>query len=190
MSGRLPPIFCGHRNRMNAVSETEAQRCSGEATPKPKAILCVSAGYVLGTGVTVSAGRRTIHDFGGFPNELYEVQYLAPGCPALARRVQSLLVPLPVRSTIPGAASITAHGPCSGKSIPSLMCPWSNRASTKHSSRHSSSRSKRIAPLRNEGVLISGTGNSSTIFRRMPWAATSGNPAVGPPGSKPTRQTS
>jgi len=70
----------------------------GGTLPKPKAILSVSAHwYVEDAAVTVSTAPRTIHDFGGFPRELYQVQYPAPGNPDLAERVQKLLAPVPVR---------------------------------------------------------------------------------------------
>src|SRR5688500_11812905 len=100
MADDFPAIFFGHGNPMNAVSSngyTEAWRLMGTQMPRPRAILCVSAHwYVPHTGVTISAAPRTIHDFGGFPRELYEVRYPAPGDPDLARRVQELLAPLPV----------------------------------------------------------------------------------------------
>ena len=96
----LPAIFFGHGNPMNALLDnayTDGWRRIGESTPRPRAILSVSAHwYVPGTGVTVSTAPRTIHDFGGFPRELYRVQYPAPGDPSLARRVQELLAPLEV----------------------------------------------------------------------------------------------
>jgi len=96
-----PAIFFGHGNPMNAVSQnsyTEAWGALGRAMPRPKAILSISAHwFVPETGVTVATAPRTIHDFGGFPRELYQVQYPAPGDPVLARRVQVLLRPLPVR---------------------------------------------------------------------------------------------
>jgi len=101
MADMLPAIFFGHGNPMNAVSHngyTEAWQRIGNETPRPKAILSISAHwYVPETGVTVTTAPRTIHDFGGFPQELYQVQYPAPGDPALARRVQKLLAPLEVR---------------------------------------------------------------------------------------------
>src|SRR5713226_8346253 len=96
----LPAIFFGHGNPMNAVMTnpyTEGWRRIGEATSRPRAILSISAHwFVPGTGVTVSTAPRTIHDFGGFPPELYHVQYPAPGEPDLARRVQKMLAPLSV----------------------------------------------------------------------------------------------
>src|SRR5580693_4890890 len=101
MSGVLPAIFFGHGNPMNAVlsnSYTEGWRRFGQEITKPKAILSISAHwFVPGTGVTIGTAPRTIHDFGGFPRELYQVQYPAPGDPALAHRVQELLAPLPVK---------------------------------------------------------------------------------------------
>jgi len=97
----LPAIFFGHGNPMNALAEnayTASWKSLGLKTPRPKAILSISAHwFVPGTGVTVSTAPRTIHDFGGFPRELYLVQYPAPGDPNLARRVQELLQPLPVQ---------------------------------------------------------------------------------------------
>ena len=92
-----PAIFFGHGNPMNALAEnqyTSAWRRIGSEIPKPRAILSISAHwFVSGTGVTISTSPRTIHDFGGFPRELYQVQYPAPGDPELARRVQELLAP-------------------------------------------------------------------------------------------------
>src|SRR5471030_393457 len=100
MADTLPVIFFGHGNPMNAVLSnpyTDAWRRIGETTPRPRAILSISAHwFVPGTGVTISTAPRTIHDFGGFPQELYQVQYPAPGDPDLARRVQRMLAPLPV----------------------------------------------------------------------------------------------
>jgi 4,5-DOPA dioxygenase extradiol len=97
----LPAIFFGHGNPMNAVLHnryTEAWQRIGEQLPRPKAILSISAHwFVPETGVTISTAPRTIHDFGGFPPELYRVQYPAPGDPDLARRVQEMLAPLPVK---------------------------------------------------------------------------------------------
>src|SRR5437588_6064214 len=97
MSQILSAIFFGHGNPMNAVRDntyTEGWRKIGEQITRPKAILAISAHwFVPETGVTISTSPRTIHDFGGFPRELYQVQYPAPGDPELARRVQEMMRP-------------------------------------------------------------------------------------------------
>src|ERR1017187_918682 len=98
---RTSAIFFGHGNPMNAVLQnnyTEAWGAMGREMARPKAILSISAHwFVPETGVTVTTAPRTIHDFGGFPRELYQVKYPAPGDPDLARRGQALLRPLPVQ---------------------------------------------------------------------------------------------
>jgi 4,5-DOPA dioxygenase extradiol len=90
----MPTLFFGHGNPMNAIEDnaySRAWRALGRSLPKPKAILCVSAHWYLpATLVTAVEKPRTIHDFGGFPRPLYEVQYPAPGDLALCRRVQEL----------------------------------------------------------------------------------------------------
>ncbi|MHB8592654.1 MAG: dioxygenase family protein, partial [Vulcanimicrobiaceae bacterium] len=93
----MPVLFFGHGNPMNAITENAYAKkwnAIGRGLPKPTAVLAVSAHwYVDHTAVTVSPAPRTIHDFGGFPRELYEVQYPAPGDPRLAERVRDLLAP-------------------------------------------------------------------------------------------------
>jgi 4,5-DOPA dioxygenase extradiol len=95
----MPAFFFGHGNPMNALERnayTEAWRAIG-ALPRPRAIVVVSAHWYLpGTPVTAMRAPRTIHDFGGFPRELFEVVYPAPGDPALARQIQELLAPVAV----------------------------------------------------------------------------------------------
>jgi hypothetical protein len=100
MSHLMPAVFFGHGNPMNALSRnqyTEAWAAIGTSLPRPKAILCISAHwYIQDAAVTASTAPRTIHDFGGFPRALYEVEYPASGAPELAARIQNLLAPVPV----------------------------------------------------------------------------------------------
>src|ERR1043166_8356939 len=95
MAKPMPVVFFGHGNPMNAVQHnawTEGWAAIGTTIPKPKAILCISAHwYLSATLVTAQEQPRTIHDFGGFPRELYEVKYPAPGDAQLANRVRDLL---------------------------------------------------------------------------------------------------
>lgn len=145
MPDTLPVIFFGHGNPMNAVAHnvyTEGWRRIGEETLKPRAILSVSAHwYVPGTGVTVATAPRTIHDFGGFPSELYQVRYPAPGNPALARRVQQLLAPLEVQLDNSWGLD---HG------------TWFEIG-------------KKLTALREEGVLIVGSGNLVHNLHTYAW---------------------
>src|SRR5262245_37320017 len=100
MTRSMPALFLGHGNPMNALLDngwTRAWRRLGSEMPRPRAILAISAHwYAPGTAVTSSSTPRTIHDFGGFPRELYDVRYPAQGNPGLAQRVTELLAPLRV----------------------------------------------------------------------------------------------
>src|SRR5436190_7936749 len=96
----MPAIFFGHGNPMNALTSnawTEGWAAFGRDIAPPRAVLCISAHwYLSATLVTAMQRPRTIHDFGGFPRELHEVEYAAPGDPQLAERVRSLLCPTTV----------------------------------------------------------------------------------------------
>jgi 4,5-DOPA dioxygenase extradiol len=169
----MPAVFFGHGNPMNALQTnpyTTRWAAIGAALPRPKAILCVSAHwYVAGAAVTVNTTPRTIHDFGGFPRELYEVQYPAPGDPELARRVQRLLAPLPVElaehwGLDHGTWSVLCHV------FPSADIPIVQLSinETKPASFHYEI-GQRLAGLREEGVLIVGSGNLVHNLHAYAW---------------------
>lgn len=168
-----PAIFLGHGNPINAITQnnyTAAWRRIGLEMPKPRAILSISAHwYVPETGVTVATAPRTIHDFGGFPQELYQVQYPAPGDPALARRVQKLLAPLDVKldnswGLDHGTWSVLRHVyPAADIPIVQLSID-----ETKPASFHFET-GKKLALLREEGVLIVGSGNIVHNLRVFAW---------------------
>ena len=100
MSSPMPAIFFGHGTPMNALARnqyTGSWAAIGREIPRPRAIVSVSAHwYRPGVAVTAMERPATIHDFGGFPRELHEFQYPAPGDPTLARRVRELVAPVPV----------------------------------------------------------------------------------------------
>jgi 4,5-DOPA dioxygenase extradiol len=169
----LPAIFFGHGNPMNALMRnhyTESWTAIGASVARPKAILCISAHwYISGSSLTVSTSPRTIHDFGGFPKELYEVQYPAPGDPELARRVQKLLAPLPIElderwGLDHGAWSVLCHV-YPKADIPVVQLSIDETQPTEF---HYDI-GRRLAPLREEGVLIVGSGNLVHNLHAYAW---------------------
>ena len=173
MTARMPVIFFGHGNPMNALlrnAYTEGWRRIGNALPKPKAVLAISAHwYRPGTAVTAMPRPRTIHDFGGFPRELFEFQYPAPGSPELAQRVRELLQPVEVEldndwGLDHGTWSVLSHVfPDVDVPIVQLSMDETQPASFHYDI------AKQLAPLRDEGVLIIGSGNLVHNLQAYAW---------------------
>jgi 4,5-DOPA dioxygenase extradiol len=163
MKNVMPAIFFGHGNPMNALGSntySNAWRRIGQTLPKPKAILSISAHwFVPKLAVTGTAAPRTIHDFGGFPQELYQVQYPAPGSLELARDVQKLLAPSQVAwdeswGLDHGTWSVLRHV-YPGADIPVVQLSIDE---TQPASFHFQV-GKRLASLREQSILIIGSGN-------------------------------
>ena len=159
----MQAIFVGHGSPMNAIEEnefTEGWREIARSTPRPRAVLCVSAHWET-RGIAVTAGERpeTIHDFRGFPEELFAVRYPAHGDPALARDVAALLAPRPVRLD---AARGLDHGAWSVlvKMFPEADVPVVQLGmDTSRPAREHYELARALAPLRDDGVLVLGSGN-------------------------------
>ncbi len=170
---RMPLVFVGHGSPMNAIEDndfTASWRRLGETLPRPKAILCLSAHFTARGSFAVGMRQpETIHDFYGFPKALFDVDYPAPGDPQLARRVQSLLPNGQLSGEWGidhGAWSVLVHMypkadvPVVQLSLDLTLSPAEQAAL-----------GQALRPLRDEGVLILGSGNVAHNLGRMNPAA-------------------
>lgn len=170
---KMPVLFLGHGSPMNAIEENEfvaGFRNVSKQIQKPQAILCVSAHWeTKGTFVTAMEKPQTIHDFGGFPKALFDVQYPAPGNPDLARETKSLIKKTEVElddkwGLDHGAWSVIKHlYPNADVPVIQLSLDY-NQTPQYHYEL-----AKEIAALREKGVLIIGSGNMVHNLRMVAW---------------------
>jgi 4,5-DOPA dioxygenase extradiol len=180
-ASRASAVFIGHGSPMNALEDnryTRAWRDLGQRLPVPRAILAVSAHwYTQGTAVTAMASPRTIHDFGGFPQPLFDMRYPAPGEVSLANEIRDLLAPLPVSlddswGLDHGTWSVLVHMypqaqiPVLQLSIDATQPPQFHYELGKH-----------LRPLRDRGVMIFGNGNVVHNLRMIQWQPNAPAPA-------------
>ncbi|WP_240903182.1 4,5-DOPA dioxygenase extradiol [Sphingobacterium sp. SGG-5] len=172
-TAKMPVLFLGHGSPMNAIEENEfveGFRKIATTIPKPNAILCISAHWeTRGTFVTAMQNPPTIHDFGGFPKELFEVQYPAPGSPDLAKATQSLIQKTDVGlddkwGLDHGAWSVIRH------MYPQADIPVIQLSLDYYQGpQYHYELAKELKSLREKGVLIIGSGNMVHNLRMVAW---------------------
>lgn len=170
---KMPVLFLGHGSPMNAIEENEfvdGFRNVSKEIPKPQAILCVSAHWeTRGTFVTAMEKPITIHDFGGFPKELFEVEYPAPGSPELARETKSTIKKTEVHlddkwGLDHGAWSVIKHlYPNADVPVIQLSLDYYQTPQYHYEL------AKELASLREKGVLIIGSGNMVHNLAMVSW---------------------
>ena len=168
---RMPALFVGHGNPMNAIERNRfhlSWEALGQQLPRPKAVLCISAHWQTpGVRLTASERPETIHDFRGFPKALFAVEYPARGDPELARRVADLLSDYragldAARGLDHGAWSIlVAMYPTADVPVVQLSLDATQPAAFHYKL------AKQLAPLREQGVLVLGSGNIVHNLRRF-----------------------
>jgi 4,5-DOPA dioxygenase extradiol len=172
-TAKMPVLFLGHGSPMNAIEENEfvtGFRNIAKEIPKPNAILCISAHWeTKGTFVTAMQNPPTIHDFGGFPKELFAVQYPAPGSPDLAKQTQSLITTTEVGlddkwGLDHGAWSVIKHlYPNADIPVIQMSIDYSQPAQYHYDL------ARQIKSLREKGVLVIGSGNMVHNLRMVAW---------------------
>lgn len=175
-SGRMPVLFIGHGNPMNAIEHNEYHKSweqLGKTLPRPQAILSISAHWVTeGTSVTAMPQPRTIHDFGGFPPELFAQQYPAPGSPELARLTQQMITRSHVHTDEHWGLD---HGTWSVllPMYPAAEIPvYQLSLAYNESPAYHYEIGKQLNKLRDKGVLIIGSGNLVHNLRVIDWQNT------------------
>jgi 4,5-DOPA dioxygenase extradiol len=170
---RMPVLFIGHGSPMNAIEENEfvrGWRATGKKLPRPAAILCVSAHWeTRGTLVTAMEKPPTIHDFGGFPRELFEVEYPAPGSPEFARETISIISKTKVS---PDDKWGLDHGCWSvvKQLYPAADIPVFQLSLDYYQApQYHYDLAKELSPLREKDVLIIGSGNMVHNLRLVAW---------------------
>lgn len=171
--GNMPVLFLGHGSPMNAIEENEfvkGFRDVGKEIPRPSAILCISAHWeTRGTHLTAMENPRTIHDFGGFPEELYDVQYPAPGNPSLAEKTKGLVRGTELELDLTwgldhGAWSVIKHMyPEADVPVIQLSLDYTR------SPKYHYELGKELSSLRKRGVLVMGSGNLVHNLRLVDW---------------------
>lgn len=170
---KMPVLFLGHGSPMNAIEENEfvaGFRKLGQTLQKPNAILCISAHWeTRGTYVTAMDLPRTIHDFGGFPKELFDVQYPALGSPVLAEETAKVITKTEVGldhhwGLDHGAWSVIKHL-YPNADIPVIQMSLDRRKSPQYHYELA----RELTALREKGVLIIGSGNIVHNLRMMAW---------------------
>lgn len=170
---RMPVLFVGHGSPMNAIEENEfvdGWRKVRETLPHPRAILCVSAHWeTRGTYVTAVPKPKTIHDFGGFPQALYDVEYPAPGSPELAEETRRIVTKTSVGMDERWGLD---HGAWSviRRLYPEADVPVIEMSLDYYQSpQYHFDLAKELSALRNKGVLIIGSGNMVHNLRMVAW---------------------
>jgi len=172
-TAKMPVLFLGHGSPMNAIEENQfvqGFRKAASEIPKPNAILCISAHWFTdGTKVTAMSMPRTIHDFGGFPQALFDVQYLAPGSPELAKETAKLLEPVFVEEDHSwgldhGAWSVIKHMyPEADIPVIQMSIDYSKPP------QYHFDLAQKLNKLREKGILIIGSGNIIHNLRLIDW---------------------
>lgn len=176
---KMPVLFIGHGSPMNALEENEYTKNwvkTGQLLPRPKAILSISAHwYTHGTRITDSANPRTIYDMYGFPEELYKIEYKAPGAPELAQRTKSLIHEEVMIDNSWGYDHGTwsvLHQMYPEADIPVYQLSLNRNAEAGIHYRIG----KELKVLREQGVLIFGSGNVVHNLSRLDWNMAGGYP--------------